>query len=230
MNEVSKINKTGKIGGVLLTIILVITIIITLLLFCGAVVIKALPADTVEVELNLGSRVNINWNKVGSRISSAEIKKIATFIESQGDEMVFGIGDNVYKKTDSSVNEDGFELSAEAEPVKMDMSDLVRILVAAGVHAAAYILLLGSLLRLFKALKECKSLFEDDVYARLKGFAVALIPWAVLTAVTKTMIDECTTGVTKELLFAVDFRVIFLVIVTFALLGVFGYAQKAGTN
>lgn len=59
-NTISKVNRFGKIGNIIITVLLVITIIACVALTVAAAVISSVPDEAVSVTITKGAEINVS--------------------------------------------------------------------------------------------------------------------------------------------------------------------------
>lgn len=225
-NVISKINKYGKIGKIITTILLVIAGIGTFLTIISGIVLMLIPNDLITFNLDNSVRVTIDTeNKdLGLSMTDSDKERISAAFES-GVPTGVNMG-NVSFRLDNVEFTDG-KMIVSSSGNTTDIS-LKSIATAVFVAVIALILTMISLVfgrSLCKAFELCETPFEDSVITKLQHFAIALLPWALYSSVPLTVMNSVLKNSLRMNL-NIDLNVIFTVLVIYALSIVFKYGAE----
>lgn len=200
----SNVNRFGKIGKMIMTLLLVVAIIITLLLATATIYVSTLPKDAVKVTITNHAEFKINKN-----IFSSVWSMLTDGFSYASNEAPSGIADesdgkilppenteintelNFFDQSYASerLRSEGNKKIIEAisEPSEYHSSDLMSLLIFATLLAASAAVTLFMLRKLFQVLCTCESPFCTDFVTKLRGFGYTLLPVTLFASIGETL-------------------------------------------
>lgn len=200
----SKVNRFGNIGKIVMTILLIAAIIATLLCGISTIYAATLPKDAVKVTVTNHAEFKINdnsfssvWSMLSSGFAYAG-KTDASILKTDNNNSKVTPPENTELNTElnffnqsyssAAIRSEGSEkiIDAQSSPAEYRSSDLVTVLLFATLFAASVAVLLLTLQKLFKVLSVCESPFCADFVSKLRIFGYFLLPVAVFASIGET--------------------------------------------
>lgn len=212
---IQKINKIGKISGIITTIAKVLVGIGMVLTLVGAVVCIVLPEPLLKVAVGGEMAVEMDFGSLGMDLSEADMMKAqeSLKLEMYGEEPEF---------TEVGVSSSAIMMKGAFENFSFTMHDIARLLLLALVTLVMAFITLLFVGALCKAFRDCQSPFEESVIKKMQNFAYALIPWTIVTTVTNSMFDSLMNQ-KIALNLTLDLGVVLIVLVVLVLVHIFKY-------
>lgn len=239
----SKVNKFGKIGKIVMTILFVAAVIVTLLSCTAAIYSATLPNDAVSVTVTNNAEFKINensfasiWNFLNNKFSYMADKDPSDMLKDdsnnkilppEGKELDTEL--NFFNQSYSSAtirSEKGKKIiDAKSSPAEYRSSDLATLLIFATIFIAFVSVALFMLQRIFKVLSVCESPFCKDFVSKLRIFGYSLIPVAIFASIGETLaVRFLSSG--KGAGVCVQWGIIVAFAVTMCLVTVFRYGVQ----
>lgn len=239
----SKVNRFGKVGKIVMTILLTAAIIATLLCGVAAIYTATLPKDAVKVTVTNHAEFKINessfssvWGMLAKGFSYASDNDPSAMMKDDSDSVIlppenteFNAELNFFNQSYSSatIRSEGSEkiIDAKSSLAEYHSSDLVTLLIFATLFAASVAAALLMLQKLFKVLSVCASPFCTDFVSKLRVFGYSLLPVAVFAGIGETLAVRFlsagrNTGV------SIQWGVLVAFVVTMCLVAVFRYGVQ----
>ncbi len=216
---IRKINTMGKVGNILAMITRILVIVLLVLSVAGFVIVLFLPADLCRVKMDGRAQVLVDLSAFGWETDEALEEEVRENVKSSANISYAG---NHFAVDEVTMDGSRMEVDASARLTEFNIKSLAWALAGAIV---VLILLLISVIfvgRLAKAFRDCSSPFEGLVIRRMKQFAYALIPWAVISSVVGSL-EQCIWMASGGFSFDLDFGIIIIVLVILALAYIFQY-------
>lgn len=245
MNDktITKVNRFGHVGKIVMTILLIAAILATLLSAAAAIYAATFPKDSVQVTVTNHAEFKISensfpsvWRMLTNRYAyAADSDSSAAVQDDSGKEMrppedmELDTELHFFNQSYSSaeIHSVGNEkiIGATSSPVEYHCSDLVTLLVFFTLFAASAAAALLMLQKLFRVLSVCASPFCTDFVAKLRAFGYSLLPIAVFASIGETLaIRFLSAG--KHTGVAVQWGVLIAFAVTMCLVVVFRYGVQ----
>ena len=223
---IKKINTMGKAGSI-------ICLIAKILLFIGAAFVLALtiasvvlPKDliTLSNQSNLGCTVNLEtFTKNMSDSERGEIE--SSFSNWKDGNSSITVNNSNYSVDDFSYNDNKLSVTTAMSAKSFDLGNLRIIMIIALVSIACSLLSVyfaGSLCKSFAA---CTSPFDAIIITKMRRLAYSLIPMAILSCFSDSLISSVLAGGTTVSL-TVNFSVIFAILIILAISYIFKYGAQ----
>lgn len=239
----AKINRFGKIGKLVMTLLLIAAILAALLCSVAAAYIVSLPKNALQVTVTDHARFQINaqnfsdlWYYLVDGVSYAAEGDPAAMLRENADSQLLPPEDTELNTelnflnrayTSATVHSQGSDkiIDAKSASAEYRASDLAALAVFAALVAASSAAALWALRKLFGVLSTCESPFCQDFVSRLRVFGYWLLPVAVSATLEESLARRFlsagrTTGV------AVQWGVLIAFGVTMCLVTVFRYGVQ----
>lgn len=212
---ISKINKIGKISGIITTIAKVLVGIGMVLTLVGAIVCVVLPEPLFKVAVGGEMMVEMDFGSLGMSLSEDELMKAqeSLNLEMNGEEPEI---------TEVSVSSSAIMMKGDFDSFSFTMHDFARLLLLALVTLVMTFITLMFVGSLCKAFRDCQSPFEEGVIKKMQNFAYALIPWTIVATVTNSMYDSLMNH-KIALNLTLDLGVVLIVLIVLVLVHIFKY-------
>lgn len=218
-DAVRKINKMGKVGNIVALIARILVIICLVACTVGFVIVLVLPSDLCRVRIDGRAQVLVDLGAFDWMADEDMTHEIQKSIEGNTS---FSYGGNRFAVDEVEMEGSQIRVDSSARLTEINIRSMAWI--AASAMVVLILLLIGIIFagRLAKAFRDCESPFEDRVIRRMKQFAYALIPWAVISSVTGNMAQNLwMTG--GGFSFGLDLGVVVVVLLILALTYIFQY-------
>lgn len=238
-----KVNRFGKVGKIVMTILLVAAILATLLIGAAAIYAATFPKDAVRVTVTNHAEFKINkssfssvWSMLSDGFSYVTDSDSSAMMKDDSGETILPPEDtelstelHFFNQSYSSaaIRSEGNEkiIDANASPVEYHCSDLVTLLVFATLLSASIAAALLLLQRLFQVLSVCASPFCADFVSKLRAFGYSLLPITVFASVGETLAVRFLSAGKNTGVF-VQWGVLIAFAVTMCLVVVFRYGVQ----
>ena len=248
-STLTKFNRFGKVGKIVITILLIAAVIVALLCAAAAVYTGTLPEDAVKVTVTSQAEFKIDadnfsavWNYLAGSFSYATSEDPSDMLSDGGSKIL--PQENTRLKTELTLLENelrffnqsyssavirsddsGKIIDAESSPEEYSSSDLLTIFVFAALLAVSIVAALLMLRKLFKVLSVCDSPFCTDFVTKLRAFGYSLLPVAILASVAETLaVRFLSAG--KNAGVSVQWGILLAFVVTMCLVTVFRYGVQ----
>lgn len=206
-----KINVFGKVAKIITTIIIVFLLVAEGFMLTGAIIVAAVPKDSVTVDATVNADVKVDTGFFGIDGDNVYVKAGDTKIVI-GD---FDTGNAEVKSKDGVLT-----VNADMNDLHFDLKDALLLIVCGMGSLAAVIVALYFFKALMKQFMICDTPFCDGVVQKMKNFAIALIPCVIVAEGMK----KAMGGIVSNS-FTLDFDVVSagFVIIIFVLTMIFKY-------
>lgn len=200
---IQKMKKFGKIGNVIVTILLIAVLVGTVAVSAGTIYLSSLPKDSVLVTMTNNARIQVNreyfltlWNLMTDNVTYAADKDLSGMLSGDTkitppEDRVMQVGLAFFRNNFSSAiihtegNEKVIDAATEASVYKL--GDAIKMLICGIIFLLSVIVSLWMLKSLFKAISKCDSPFSETVVRKMRGFGFSLIPVAVFSSAAETV-------------------------------------------
>lgn len=239
----SKVNRFGKIGKIVMTILFIVAIIVTFLSCVSAGYVATLPKDAVKVAVTNNAKFQINensfssvWNMLAKSASYATDKDpSATMQDNNGGKILPPENTEINTELDffnqsyssATIHSDGNTkvIEAKSSQAEYRSSDLVTLLIFATLLVASVAVTLLMVQKLFKVLSVCESPFCTDFVSKLRAFGYSLIPVAIFASIGETLAVRFLSAGRNSGIF-IQWGVLITFAVTMCLVTVFRYGVQ----
>lgn len=241
-NTISKYRLFGRAGKIVMTVLAVVAALITVSCCIATVFVATLPDNALTVRVVERTELRFNadsfgrlWSIIGGSFS---------YSGDSSPENMLGNGESTVTppegrefKTELSLFDRSYDcakihsegdtkvMEAESSPAEYNANNLARIFVFVTLFAASAAAALWMLRRLFAALTKCDSPFCADVVAKMRSFGFSLLPVAVFSSVSETMLESFLSA-GKSSGVSIQWGVLIAFVVTMCLVAVFRYGVR----
>lgn len=201
----ANINRFGKVGKTILSILLVVAIASALLSGIAAVYSATLPKDAVLVKVTNQAEFRINgsifssvWDSLTKGVAYASGEDPSATWEDDANGKSLPPEDteldtelDFFNQSYSSaqIHSEGSDkiIEAKSDPAEYSTSNLTIVFVFAALFAASAAASILLLKKLFQVLSVCESPFCLEFVAKLRAFGYSLLPVAVIASIGETL-------------------------------------------
>lgn len=206
-----KINIFGKVGKIIITIIIVFYLVGEGFMLAGTIIAAVVPKDSVSADLEIRAKADIDKDFFSLKDGKMSLNVGGTRVL---------LGDIPEGQLPAVADTDSdWHLEARSDTYHYDMSTVMYFLILTMVKTAAYVVALYFLRALMKQFMLCDTPFCDGVVKKMRAFAIALIPVVAVCAITDSLVKDIIPTARD----GVGFMTIGLVAVTFVITAVFKY-------
>ena len=213
-----KINVIGKVCRILATILLVFSCIGTGAMLLTGLVMVALPQDGVAADVT-GTAQVVLYGKWIADVPDEYIRESNKAIAEDSD--LLTINGNAAAKVEKQG--DTIVVSADAGESQFTFRRLGLALLVGSLGTGTLIYVFIMLVKLMKELSVCESPFTDGVVRRMTGFAISLIPYAIVKPAAESIAGAFFTAGNYEIGLNLDLTTVFTALVIFLLIFIFKY-------
>ncbi len=204
-----KINTFGKVGKIITSIIIVVLLVVEGFLLAGTIVAAVLPKDSVSVDAQGGGTVRFD----------------AEYFGFDSDELSLNIGSTQIKLAEfdsvKTHSQDGSVImDVQSGEFHFNLNTLLGLMIIGIIRLASFVVALYFLKALMKAFMTCGSPFDENVIAKMRNFAIALIPCIAVHEIAGCFVPGFSHGGSLDLV-----KVAFVLII-FMLTAVFKYGAQ----
>ncbi|MBR7034124.1 MAG: DUF2975 domain-containing protein [Clostridia bacterium] len=219
MNKsVRRIKAIGKVCRILSTVMMVLMIIGTAGLVVSGIVLAVIPQSAISADVTGSADVTVSGDWI-DRIPEDQIDNIPEKIE----EGSFALRINGDKVKDVERDGDKIVLHAEGDARQFTLRKVGFALLCFALIPGALIAVFVMMRRLMRALETADSPFSDGVVKGMTGFAISLIPYAVLKPLASGLGRGFLLGGEVDFSFGVDLSTAFAALVIILLIMIFKY-------
>lgn len=242
----AKVNRFGKIGKAVMTVLLAFAIIITVILGAAAVYTATLPKDCFKITVTSNAEFKVDesifssvWSMLSEGFSGASDKDPSDMLKDgkkvdsgeilppEDTELKTELNffDQSYSSATVRSAKDKKIIDAKSSPAEYRFADLVTLLAFTALFTASVAVSLLMLQRLFKVLSECSSPFCTEFVSKLKIFGVSLLPVTFFASVGETLALRFLTAGRNSCI-SVQWGMLVTFAVTMCLVAVFRYGVQ----
>lgn len=193
-NTLKKVHRFGKVGKIVLTVLLVVNILATVAAGLAAAALGGVSRETVSVSVSSQATYQGRGRFMQSMWQTLTGSWAA---EEQQDQAVVTLFGSLY--TSAAMRREGEQIVIEtvSTPNSYTCADAARLLVFTALASVASVAALWLLRKLFKVIEGCQSVFCEELVKKMKAFGWSLLPVAVLASAAETVARRfMATGVT----------------------------------
>ena len=213
---IKKINKIGKISNIIVLICKILVGIALVGTLLGAITCFVIPDSLIDVTMTSMMTVDVDYSSLGVTLSEEEMVELQAEMAAQTElSMEEGV-------TDITLVDNVIRVAGEIDKSNFTMRDIAWLVVLGLVTVLMTFITLFFVGGLCKAFANCQSPFEDNVIKKMQRFAISLIPWSIISAVSNSVIESVMSN-KLNIMFNVDLGVILIVLVVLVLTYIFKY-------
>ncbi|MGX8679803.1 MAG: hypothetical protein ACSW8B_00255 [bacterium] len=173
--SIKRINRMGHIGQIITLIMKIVLIIVLLLSIALTVFVSRIPSDSITVDMNADAEVVCNYGPLKDFLQLGPIEGLKEAVTFNVDHFQFKI-DQLEEKDQQLF------IKAKAQGELFNNRDLLPMMISTSVKVFLLLVCVFAFSALAKALRYCRSPFEDQVITKMRHLAWALIPWIVASS------------------------------------------------
>ena len=245
MNEktLAKVNRFGKIGKLVMTLLLIAALILTALTGAAAIYTAMLPKDVVTVTVTNHAEFKIDdaffpsvWEMLNDSTTYATDSDPSSAWKDDADGILLPPEDTelntrlhffhqTYSTATVHTDVNKTTIDTASSPAKYHSSDLTALLLFSALFTASVAAALLMLRKLFQTLSVCASPFCMEFVSRLRSFGFSLLPVAAFASVGETLaVRFLSAGKTNGI--SIQWGVLIAFAVTMCLVTVFRYGVQ----
>ena len=217
-----KINVIGKICRIIATILTVLTAVGAGSLLTTGVVLAVIPDNLVAVDMTAKANVAV-YGKLIEQIPDSEMQNFVSQINDGSVDI------NINGKSAVSASSDGNSIIVDTgdQFVYITTRRVGFMLIVYSVIAGSLVYVFVMLRKLMRELEICESPFCDGVVKGMTGFAISLIPYAVLNPTLRSVATSLLAARNFDISIGnADFPTIFAVLIIILLIMIFKYGAS----
>lgn len=236
-----KVNGFGKIGKIVVTVLLVIVLIGGITASVAAVYLSQLPDDAISVSVSGKANIQVDESLMGilaGRIVdglSYESDQMPDLSDEADMESI--LPEDTQVRIDLSINNADYatavihsegnmkSIEAQTDDFVYEIDNIIKVIIGGIVYVAAIAVSLFMLGRLFKEFESCETPFTDIAVKRLYAFGFSLIPVILIGTVAEAMAQALLTP-SEGINFYLDVGAIVAFVVTICLCTLFKYGAQ----
>ena len=222
---VRNINKIGKTGTVISTIIQVFLIIGLAGVIIGAAVLLSIPSDLFSFRINTSGKMEFDMEG----IPEEGLKWFSKDHNASGLDFSFNMNGIDYRSTNTVVEGSHISTDLEGKSNVITPMRLGIVVAAAGLIVLLTLVIMIFIKKLCKSIRDCESPFDQAITKNLECCAWALVPWVFASGISENVIKSALTG-GKNMLFSVDLSTVLVILLIFALTYIFKYGAQLQTE
>ena len=235
------VNRFGRIGNVIITILIVVSIIATIAVGVATVFVMTLPKDAVVVSVRENVEIRVNkdyfsklWNALTDGFAYSSSEDPADIIggdkevlppENQELQMKLKIFNNNFASAIITSEDAEKIIDAKTDASVYKSGNLVAVLVFGVLFLLSVIAALFMLKNLFKEIAKCETPFCNGIVNKMRNFSFSLIPVAVFASVGETLSRSFMTA-GKDFDICIQWGIVLAFVVAICLVTVFKYGVQ----
>ncbi|MBQ7475100.1 MAG: DUF2975 domain-containing protein [Clostridia bacterium] len=217
-NSTRKIKVIGKICRILSSIMAVLMIIGTSMLVLAGIVLIAIPQESIAADVEGSADVTVYGDWV-DKMTDKDFEKISEKVE----EGSFSLRIRANKVNGIEREGNSVVLHAEGGAMHLSLRKIGFALLCYALIPGALIAVFITLRKLMRALETEESPFSDKVVKKMTGFAISLIPYALLKPTFGKLGTMLMTSGDFDIHFGVDLSTAFAALVIILIIMIFKY-------
>ncbi|MBO5165389.1 MAG: DUF2975 domain-containing protein [Lachnospiraceae bacterium] len=213
---IQKINKIGKVSNIITLIAKILVGIAMAITLIGAIICFIIPESMLKFDIASTMTMEMDYSELGVSMGEGDIAaaeaelKRTVLVEEDAD------------FTDVVVEADKITMTGDLETFSFTMRDATWLAFMGALVLGLTFVTLFFIGALCKAFRDCNSPFEENVIRKMQNFAIALIPWAIVSTVVNSITNSLLNN-KLSIMFSVDLGVVLIVLVVLVLVYIFKY-------
>jgi len=225
-NAIKKINSIGNIGYIVSIIARCFLIIGLVGTLAVCIVLLVMPKDTFKLTLNSNANLGIT-------IKNFNLEKFKEQLNSSDADISIN-GNNYYisdYESDVDYDEDDNYLKANytAKETVITPKRIITVMIIIDVVLIINIIIFTFVAKLCKAIKNCKSPFEDGVIKGIERLAWSLIPWGFFNSIAESIKETAFTS-KLSIQLGINLNIFIIILLLFGLAYIFKYGAILQTE
>jgi len=218
---VRKINKGGKVGRIISTIIQVIVIIALVFTIAGTVIVTFIPDNFISVKAKTHITVETDFGVLAKKYAPDDVEK---FI----DEARISIENNPVYTDSMRFADDKLIYEGTSNETDVTMKKVIFPMLLVDIALAFTLVTVTFVRNLCKALEKSETPFAEDVIKKMRAFALSLIPWTVFSMASNSLTSYLQG--TDRFYLQINLATVFVILIIFGLSYIFTYGAVLQTE
>lgn len=216
-----KINVLGKICRIISMVLIVLLIIGASASLTASVVLMVIPQNSLQADVSGTAKVEIYGDMI-DKMPEGTLKNIAQSIQ----EGALNLTINSNRVNGITQSDDSVVLDASGNIMHLTFRKIGVSLLFSSVTIGLLIYVFIMLRRLMRELEICNSPFDNNVIKAMTGFAISIIPYAVLKPTLSKLAGSLLTSGSFNINFTLDLSMVFTALVIILLIFIFKYGAS----
>lgn len=215
---VKRMNTVGKVGKIITIVVIVLAIIAAVFAAAGAVVVSALPSDTISADV--AAQVDVKFSdEVFGSVNSEIVKGVNEDSGTVYDENNARVSVKAHETDDQAV------IRVNADRIHLETGMAAPVIWIAVFNIVAFIVCAFFFKGLMGELAVSASPFTEGVVKKMRYFAIALLAASIATSLANAIIGAVLTA-GHGFSFSLRFGSIITAVIIFVLATVFRYGAQ----
>ncbi len=215
---IEKVNKIGNAGGIITLIGKIILWIALVACILSGIVLMLIPDDMIAIHMESKATVEVNMPEIAAAITEDGKNDIAgSNVDSS-----FKVNGMEYGAVEVHQTENGVEVEASTDAYTLHFKNIAYTVFIAAAYCAVCLVVMHFIGVVCKKFKECETPFSEDIVTALRNLAISLIPMALFSTLTESVMNSLLTG-NVDIILGIDLTTILLILLIMLLFMIFRY-------
>ena len=215
---IAKVNHIGKAGLIITRICQVCLWIGVVACILSGIVLSFIPDDMIAIHMEHKATVELNMPEIAGTLTENG-KSNTTWGDVESSLKVDGME---YGVVDVRQTEKGVEIEADTDAYTIHFRSIANTVLLAAVYCVVCLVVMHFVGVVCKKFKECETPFSDDIVTALRNLAISVIPMAVFSTLTESVMNSITTG-NVNIVLGVDLSTVLMILLIILLYMIFRY-------
>ena len=215
---IAKVNQIGKAGLIITRICQVCLWIGVVACILSGIVLSFIPDDMIAIHMEHKATVEVNMPEIAGTLTENG-KSNTTWGDVESSLKVDGME---YGVVDVRQTEKGVEIEADTDAYTIHFRSIANTVLLAAVYSVVCLVVMHFVGVVCKKFKECETPFSDDIVTALRNLAISVIPMAVFSTLTESVMNSITTG-NVNIVLGVDLSTVLMILLIILLYMIFRY-------
>ena len=215
---IAKVNQIGKVGLIITRICQVCLWIGVVACILSGIVLSFIPDDMIAIHMEHKATVEVNMPEIAGTLTENG-KSNTTWGDVESSLKVDGME---YGVVDVRQTEKGVEIEADTDAYTIHFRSIANTVLLAAVYCVVCLVVMHFVGVVCKKFKECETPFSDDIVTPLRNLAISLIPMAVFSTLTESVMNSIITG-NVNIVLGVDLSTVLMILLIILLYMIFRY-------
>lgn len=221
-NAVLKINKLGKISGIITLVAKILVAVGIGICLLGTIIFAVIPKEFMTVNMSGNAIIDINLAALGipeDDLNMEEEVLSREEIEASGSFEMYNANYYIQSMTTTGSS---IQVDAVADDMTLNMHGFSIVMFICVLYLTMTMVTLFFIGALCKSFRYCTSPFEDNVIKKMQQFAISLIPWAFMSSIADMAVQGYFTG-RVQIGVGVDLGIVVTILLILVLVYIFKY-------
>ena len=217
---IAKVNQIGKVGLIITRICQVCLWIGVVACILSGIVLSFIPDDMIAIHMEHKATVEVNMPEIAGTLTENG-KSNTTWGDVESSLKVDGME---YGVVDIRQTEKGVEIEADTDAYTIHFRSIANTVLLAADYCVVCLVVMHFVGVVCKKFKECETPFSDDIVTALRNLAISVIPMAVFSTLTESVMNSITTG-NVNIVLGVDLSTVLMILLIILLYMIFRYGM-----